>query len=236
MLFVSSKNRTFPTVLGQKTLQKYKYISVALQREALWGKVCPLARWEQEEKERFPRMTGRALPGAPSSGTSANTHRSASSSRIITTMRENKQTNNGLQFSQLCFFFFFFSSLNRSACVQGVPCRRPGGGSEQESSRRQLPRWLWGHGDGRRLGVGSSLAPRTRHCACAWGELLFGSGEEAVLALTNVSCPGTSLHTPRPDYIHSIYTHTLARGDKERATVPLPITRQCHGNKQQKKN
>lgn len=94
MLFVSSENQTFPTVLGRKTLRKYKYISVALQQEALWGKVCPLARWQQEEKERFPRMTGRASPGAPaapSSGTSANAQ-ICEFLRIITTMRENKQT------------------------------------------------------------------------------------------------------------------------------------------------
>lgn len=236
MLFVSSENRTFPTILGQKTLQKYKYISVALQREALWGKVCPLARWQQEEKERFPRMTGRASPGAPAApswGTSANAQ-ICEFLRIITTMRENKQTNKQWIKVQSTLLFFFFSSLNRSACVQGVPCERPWGVlSRRAAGGGSFPLALGPRGRPAARGWVLSCSTDAALCLCM-GRTTFWSGEEAVLALTNVSCPRTSLHTPRPDYIHSIYTHTLARGDKERATVPLRIARQCHGNKKKK--
>lgn len=127
--------------------------------------------------------------------------------------------------------FFFFSSLNRSACVQGVPCERPWGVlSRRAAGGGSFPLALgpWGRPAAR--GWVLSCSTDAALCLCM-GRTTFWSGEEAVLALTNVSCPRTSLHTPRPDYIHSIYTHTLARGDKERATVPLRIARQCHGNK-----
>lgn len=178
-------------------------------------------------------MTGRAslgAPAAPSSGTSAK-------ARIceffgIITMRKEKTTN-GLKFSQLCIFFF--SSLNHLACVQGVPCKRPGAFQAGE----QLPIAFGAHGDRRCLWVGSSLVPQMRHCACAWGELLFRAGwRGGGSADTHQGGLPTHLHPcSRSDYKHSIYTHThlpvvrksvplfrfLSQGSIMGRTPPMPL-------------
>lgn len=113
--------------------------------------------------------------------------------------------------------------------MQGVPCKRPWGVLSRRAAAGSFPLALGPWGQPAARGWVLSCSTDAALCLCM-GRTTFWSGEEVGLALTNVSCPRTSLHTPRPDYIHSIYTHTLARGDKERATVPLPIARQCHGN------
>lgn len=91
------------------------------------------------------------------------------------------------------------------------PANGPGG-SEQESSRSSFPA---GSGTTRTQpaawGWVLSCSMDAALCLCM-GRTTFWSGEEAVLAL--VSCPHTPLHTPRPDYIHSIYTHTRPRGQR----------------------
>lgn len=166
-------------------------------------------------------MTGRASPGvptAPSSGTSAKA-RMCVVFGINTTMRKKKNPQTQIKFSQLCFFLFLFKPLG--LCARCPPQMARGGVSQQDSGGDRLPIAFGDRGDRRRLWVGSSLAPRTRHCACAWGELLFGGSRRGGgSAGTHQGGLPKHLHPhPQPDYIHSIYTHTHSPAGRQSAPL-----------------
>lgn len=162
-------------------------------------------------------MTGRASPGAPAApswGTSANAQ-ICEFLRIITTMRENKQTNKQwikVQSTLLFFFLFFFKPL--SLCARR-PLRTALGGSEQESSRRrQLPVGFGAMGTARGSGLGPLLL-HGRGIVLVHGENYFlewgGGGAGTHQRELPTHLPP---HPPTRLYTQYIHTHTRPRGQR----------------------
>lgn len=159
-------------------------------------------------------MTGRASPGAPtapSSGTSAKA-RICEFFGIITTTR--KKNNQRIKVQST--LFFFFSSLNRSACAQGIPCKQPRGIQAGEW-RGAASHCLWGpRGLLASLDWVPSCSAATALCLCM-GRTTFQSGlagrrwrwhPSRWAAQAPPSAPPTRLYT---QYIH---THTGLRGER----------------------
>lgn len=169
-------------------------------------------------KRAFPKDDGKSIAGSTRGAELGNQrkHTDCEFLRLITTMRENKQTNNGLKFSQLCFFVFFvFSSLNRSACVQGVPCKWPWGALSRRAAGGSFPVGFGTMGTTGGLGLGPLLL-HGRGIVLVHGENYFlewgGRGAGTELPTHLPPHPPTRLFT---QYLH---THTRPQGTER---VPL---------------
>lgn len=161
----------------------------------------------------FPKDDGKSIAGS-ARGAELGNQRECTDLRVSQNNHNNERKQTNKQWikvqSTLLFFLFFFKPL-------GLCARRPlqtaRGGSEQESSRRQLPRGFGAVGTAGGSGLGSLLL-HGRGIVLVHGENYFLEWGGGSAGAHHHELP-THLppHAPTRLYTQYIHTHTLARGD-----------------------
>lgn len=184
-------------------------------------------------KRAFPKDDGKSIARS-ARGAELRNQRERTDLRVSQNNHNNerKQTNNGLKFSQLCFFLlFFFKPL--SLCARR-PLQTALGGSEQESSSRQLPVGFGAVGTASGSGLGPLLL-HGRGIVLVHGENYFlewgGGGAGTHQRELPTHLPP---HPPTRLYTQYIHTHTRPRG--QRACHCSASNRKAVSWKQQKPN